>query len=64
MDSYNRGHKVEGVWVFGMVERSPERKIRLLAVEDREAELLDRIMSQNVPMRALYTATAEKATKT
>ncbi|KCZ78735.1 hypothetical protein H311_00226 [Anncaliia algerae PRA109] len=26
---YHRGHKVEGVWVLGMVERTTSRKILL-----------------------------------
>ena len=26
---YNRGHHIEGVWVLGMVERTPERRIVL-----------------------------------
>ncbi len=32
---YNRGHVVEGVWVLGGVERTPERKVFLVSVHDR-----------------------------
>lgn len=38
---YNRGHRVEGVWVFGMVERTSERKIKLVVVDDRSASTLN-----------------------
>lgn len=37
---YNRGHSVEGVWVLGMVERSEDRKIILMAVDDRKKDTL------------------------
>ncbi|KCZ79822.1 hypothetical protein H312_02785, partial [Anncaliia algerae PRA339] len=32
---YNKGHKVEGVWIFGMVEIFKERKFLLILVEKR-----------------------------
>ena len=39
---YNKGHRVEGVWVFGGVERTPERRMFACAVPDRsEKTLLD-----------------------
>lgn len=37
---YNRGHKVQGVWIFGMVEQTEERKFRLIAVDDHTANTL------------------------
>ena len=37
---YHRGHRVEGVWVFGLVERTPERKLVVRVVEKRDAETL------------------------
>lgn len=45
---YHRGHRVEGVWVFGMVENTPERKIILIQVEDRKRETLEAILSKHV----------------
>ena len=32
---YHRGHRVEGVRVLEMVERSPKRKIKLVVVDER-----------------------------
>ena len=32
---YYRGHKVECVWVFEMVEKTPQRKILLFNLEQR-----------------------------
>jgi hypothetical protein len=45
---YNRGHTVEGAWVFGGVERTPERKIFLVEVADRTSETLLEIMSSHI----------------
>jgi hypothetical protein len=39
---YNRGHRVDGVWVLGMVERSPSRKIVLISVDKRDITFIDR----------------------
>lgn len=49
---YNKGHRVKGAWIFGMVERTNERKIRLMAVEDRKAETLDGILRKHVDARS------------
>lgn len=32
----HKGHRMEGVWVVGGVERTPERKIFVTTVEDRK----------------------------
>jgi hypothetical protein len=37
---HNRGHRVDGVWVFGGVERTSERKVFLRVVERRDAHTL------------------------
>jgi transposase-like protein len=37
---YHRGHRVEGVWILGMVERTEARRVILLAVDARDAETL------------------------
>ena len=45
---YNRGHRVNGVWVLGMVEKTPERKIKLIAVDDRSKATLEEYLKNNV----------------
>lgn len=32
---YHRGHHVDGVWVFGMIEKTGKKRIKLVAVDDR-----------------------------
>lgn len=41
----HKGHPVEGVWVVGGVERTPERKVFLTTVEDRKKDTLHLILS-------------------
>ncbi|CAB9519936.1 pore calcium channel protein 1 [Seminavis robusta] len=43
---YHRGHRVDGVWVFGGVERTPERKCFLVAVEDRKKPTLEALIKE------------------
>jgi hypothetical protein len=43
---HNRGHRVE--WVIGGVERTPERKVFLVQVENRTAETIGDIISKHV----------------
>lgn len=45
---YNRGHRVEGVWVLGGVERSPDRRSFVVPVPDRSAATLLPILSQHI----------------
>lgn len=45
---YERGHRVEGVWVLVGVERTPERKVFLVAVPDRTADTLTAVISAHV----------------
>jgi len=45
---YHRGHRVDGVWVLGGVERTPDRKMFAVAVPDRSAETLHDIIRQYV----------------
>ena len=45
---FNRGHFVEGVWVVGGVERTEQRKVFMVEVEDRTAETLADIISTYV----------------
>ena len=45
---YNRGHRVDGVRVLGIVERTPKRNIILLIVPDRKAETSVAILKKHV----------------
>jgi hypothetical protein len=45
---YNRGHHVEGVWVFGGIERTDERKTFLRVVEKRDAYTLRCVILRHV----------------
>lgn len=45
---YNRGHRVDGVWVVVGVERTEARKVFLVAVEDRSAATLTEIIRRHV----------------
>jgi hypothetical protein len=45
---YHRGHRVEGVWVFGLVERTPERRLVVKIVEKRDAATLLAIIRSSV----------------
>jgi len=53
---YNRGHRVEGVWVVGGVERTPEKKVFACKVEKRDAETLRDVISRFVlPGSIIYS---------
>jgi len=53
---YHRGHRVEGVWVLGGVERTADRKMFLCSVPNRSAEvLLDAIVRHVRPGSIIYT---------
>ncbi|CAG8708509.1 11650_t:CDS:2, partial [Ambispora leptoticha] len=64
---YNRGYHVEGVWIFGGVERTPERKMFAMAVDDRSAETLLFLIEENInpglnfvdPITGTHTNTIE-----
>jgi hypothetical protein len=45
---YNRGHRVDGVWIVAGVERTVERKVFLVAVEDRNARTLLDVIQRHV----------------
>lgn len=45
---YHKGHRVDGVWVFGGVERTPERRIFVCSVPDRTENILLPILKQHV----------------
>lgn len=53
---FNRGHHVEGCWILGGVERTPERKAFLVEVSNRRAETLLNVISTYVnPGSIVYT---------
>jgi transposase-like protein len=53
---YNRGHRVEGSWVLGGVERTDDRNVFLVEVSDLRAETLLNIINRYVrPGSIIYT---------
>lgn len=40
---YHKGHHVEGVWVIAGVERTPEKKMFLVSVDNRDMDTLENI---------------------
>ncbi|KCZ75786.1 hypothetical protein H311_03226, partial [Anncaliia algerae PRA109] len=53
---YIKGHKVEGIRILGMVERTIDLRTFMIAVDDRKANTFQKILSQNVkPNSILYT---------
>jgi transposase-like protein len=45
---YNRGHRVEGAWVVGGVEHTPQRKVFLVSVQNRSRNTLENIIRRHV----------------
>jgi transposase-like protein len=45
---YNKGHKVEGVWVLGLVERTGEKRIKLITLKDRSKITLIKLIKKHV----------------
>lgn len=45
---YNRGHRVEGAWVIGGIERSQSRKFFVRVVEQRDAETIADVLRDHV----------------
>ncbi|KAI5152248.1 hypothetical protein ENBRE01_2685, partial [Enteropsectra breve] len=58
---YHRGHRVEGVWVFGMVERTPERRIVFVKVEDRKRPTLETLLLKYVHPESIIHSDCWKA---
>ena len=53
---YHRGHRVDGVWVLGVVERTPDRKIKLIVVNDRSKETLEEKLKESIEENSIvYT---------
>lgn len=45
---YNRGHRVDGVWVIVGIERTEEKKVFVVPVENRDSETIDKILSTHI----------------
>ena len=45
---YNRGRRVDGVWVFGGIERTREKRCFVEVVENRTAETLHDLISKHI----------------
>lgn len=53
---YNRGHRVDGTWVFVGIERTAERKLFAITVEDRSAKtLIPLILKHVMPGSIIYS---------
>ena len=53
---YNRGHHIEGAWVFGGIERTEEKKVFITHVADRSAKtLLEAIQKFVRPGSIIYS---------
>ncbi|KCZ78359.1 hypothetical protein H311_00606 [Anncaliia algerae PRA109] len=50
---YHRGHRVEGVWVFGMIERTEKRRIIVMPVPDRKKETLTAMLLKYVKRNSI-----------
>jgi transposase-like protein len=50
---YNRGHRVDGVWVVAGVERTKERRVFLAQVESRDKETLMDIIGRHVSVGSI-----------
>lgn len=45
---YHRGHHVEGTWIVGGIERTPQKKMFMIAVIDRTSETLSDIIHDHI----------------
>lgn len=53
---YHRGHRVDGCWVLGMVERTIERRIVVVIVENRKEETLVVVLKRYIhPDSIIYS---------
>ncbi|KCZ78209.1 hypothetical protein H311_00765 [Anncaliia algerae PRA109] len=61
---FNRGHYVEGVWVFGIVERTPQRKILLFPVEKRDRATLFDLINKYIKKQSIIYSDGWRAYNT
>ena len=57
---YNRGHKVEGVWVVGGIERTDERKAFIVPVQDRTKQTLLQVIRKHVKPGSIIYRSVER----
>ena len=50
---YNKGHKVDGVWVLGMVEKTLERRIKIIAIDERTKNSLNNVINNSVDSKSI-----------
>jgi transposase-like protein len=60
---FNKGHRVDGVWVLGMVERTEKRRIILVVVDNRTKETLQSKIIGHVSNRSLVFTDCFKSYK-
>lgn len=58
---YNLGHRVEGVWVFGGVERTENRKMFLKIVEKRNEETLIDLIKTHIKPNSIIISDCWKS---
>jgi hypothetical protein len=51
---YHRGHRVEGVWVIGGIERTASRALFVAVVEDRSALTILELLTEYVANGVYY----------
>jgi transposase-like protein len=50
---YNRGHRVDGVWIFCAVERTPDRKVYVQRLENRNSNTLTKMILDHVRPKSI-----------
>jgi ISXO2-like transposase domain len=58
---YHKGHCVEGVWVFGLVEKTEARRICLIPVDFRNRETLEELLIRYVHKDSIIHSDCWKA---
>ncbi|KAG0440328.1 hypothetical protein DMUE_1822 [Dictyocoela muelleri] len=53
---YHRGHRVEDVWVLGMVERFGDRIIILVPIENKNAATLTKLIYKYIKPRSIINS--------
>ena len=51
---YWQGHHVDGVWVVGGVEKTPERRLFMVVVDDKTAPTLEKIILDHVESGSIF----------
>jgi hypothetical protein len=51
---YNRDHCVKGVWILGLIEKTGQKRIRLVTLKDRSKTILLVLIKKPVEQDYLY----------